>query len=99
MSPLRGPTGPPLQVTDFCELLAHRAWNPPPSSALAEEKRLRSLLLRAAARDSRRSQLVDRAHEDVEGFVMECTLPEWWRFFLGPQPPLGFQSWIFTLAT
>jgi hypothetical protein len=33
------------------ELLAHRAWNPPPSSSLAEEERLRSLLLRAAARD------------------------------------------------
>jgi len=31
--------------------------NPPPSSSLAEEKRLRSLLLRAAARDCRRSQL------------------------------------------
>jgi hypothetical protein len=32
-------------------------WSPPPSSSLAEEERLRSLLLRAAARDSRRSQL------------------------------------------
>jgi hypothetical protein len=31
--------------------------NPPPSSSHAEEKRLRSLLLRAAARDFRRSQL------------------------------------------
>src|SRR5215217_1458328 len=40
----------------FCALLAHRAWGPPPSSSLAEEKRLRSLLLRAPARDSRRSQ-------------------------------------------
>ena len=28
-----------------------RPWNPPPSSSLAEEKRLHSLLLRAAARD------------------------------------------------
>jgi hypothetical protein len=36
----------------FCWPLAHRAWNPPPSSSLAEEERLRSLLLRAAARDS-----------------------------------------------
>jgi hypothetical protein len=35
----------------FLELLAHRALNPPPSSSLAEEERLRSLLLRAAARD------------------------------------------------
>jgi len=32
--------------------------NPPPSSSFAEEERLRSLLLRASARDSRRSQLV-----------------------------------------
>jgi hypothetical protein len=31
--------------------------NPPPSSSLAEEERLISLLLRAAARDCRRSQL------------------------------------------
>jgi hypothetical protein len=31
--------------------------NPPPSSSLAEKKRLCSLLLRAAARDFRRSQL------------------------------------------
>jgi hypothetical protein len=30
--------------------------NPPPSSSLAEEERLCSLLFRAAARDSRRSQ-------------------------------------------
>jgi hypothetical protein len=37
-------------------LLAHRASNPPPSSSLAEEERLRSLLLRAAVRDFRRSQ-------------------------------------------
>jgi hypothetical protein len=37
-------------------LLAHRAWNPPTSSSLAEEKRLRFLLLSTAARDSRRSQ-------------------------------------------
>jgi hypothetical protein len=29
----------------------NRAWNPPPSSSLAEEEHLRSLLLRAAARD------------------------------------------------
>src|SRR5215207_1354810 len=39
------------------KLLAHRAWNPPPSS-LAEKERLRSLLLRATTRDSRRSQLL-----------------------------------------
>jgi hypothetical protein len=50
--------------------------NPPPSSALAEEERLRSLLLRAAARDSRRAQPVDRALEDVK-VVMECTKPDW----------------------
>jgi len=31
--------------------------NPPPASSLAEEEHLRSLLLRAAARDYRRSQL------------------------------------------
>jgi hypothetical protein len=37
-------------------LLAHRAVNPPPPSSLAEEEHLRSLLLRAAARDFRRSQ-------------------------------------------
>jgi hypothetical protein len=43
---------------DFA-LLAHRAWNPPPSSSLAEEERLRSLLLRATARDFRRSQCGD----------------------------------------
>jgi hypothetical protein len=49
------------------ELLAHRAWSPP-SSSLAEEKRLCSLLLRAAARDSRRSQLDWQllAHLDVQ---------------------------------
>ena len=29
----------------------NRAWNPPPSSSLAEDERLRLLLLRAAARD------------------------------------------------
>src|SRR5215213_578352 len=41
------------------KLLAHRAWNPPPSSSLAEKERLRSLLLRATTtRDSRRSQLL-----------------------------------------
>src|SRR4029453_876218 len=39
------------------ELLAHRALDPPSSSSLTEEERLFSLLLRAAARDSRRSQL------------------------------------------
>ena len=45
-------------------LLTHHAWNPPPSSSLAEEERLRSLVqdsgapawLRTEARDSRRSQ-------------------------------------------
>src|SRR5215203_2010267 len=46
----------PTLAAPFGELLAHHAWNPPPSSSLAEEERLRSLLLRAAARDSRRSQ-------------------------------------------
>jgi hypothetical protein len=35
------------------ELLAHRAENLPPSLSLAEEDRLCSLLLGAAARDSR----------------------------------------------
>jgi hypothetical protein len=45
------------EQSDF-ELLAHRALNPPPSSSLAEEIRLSSLLLRAAARDYRRSQLI-----------------------------------------
>jgi hypothetical protein len=35
-------------------LLAHRALDPPPSSSLAEEERLRSLLLHAAARDTQR---------------------------------------------
>jgi len=34
------------------ELLAHRARSPPPSSSLAEERRLRSLLVRPAARDT-----------------------------------------------
>jgi hypothetical protein len=43
-----------------CALLAHRALSPPTSSSLAEEKRLRSLLLSTAARDSRRSQGVAR---------------------------------------
>jgi hypothetical protein len=46
-----------MALTLSFELLAHRALNPPPSSSLAEEERLRSLLLRAAARDFRRSQL------------------------------------------
>src|SRR5687768_1345217 len=46
----------PTLAAPFCALLAHRAWNPPPSSSLAEEERLCSLLLHAAARDSRRSQ-------------------------------------------
>ena len=32
-------------------LLAHRAWNPPPSSSLAKGRTPRLLLLRAAARD------------------------------------------------
>ena len=35
---------------------AHRAWNPPTSSSLADEKRVCSLLLSTAARDSRRSR-------------------------------------------
>ena len=34
----------------YLQLLAHRAWNPPPSSSVAEEEHLCSLLLRAAAR-------------------------------------------------
>jgi hypothetical protein len=50
--------------SSYRELLAHRAVDPPPSSSLAEEERLRSRLLRAAARDSRRSQLV--AHGRAE---------------------------------
>ena len=49
----------PYGTDSVLEQLAHRAWNPPPSSSLAEEEHLRSLLLRAAARDSRRSQLGD----------------------------------------
>ncbi|MGH3341158.1 MAG: hypothetical protein ACRDPL_20300, partial [Propionibacteriaceae bacterium] len=42
------------------ELLAHRAAYPPPSSSLAEEERLRSLLLRAARAipDARSSALL-----------------------------------------
>ncbi len=43
------------QISCLLGRFAHRAWNPPPSSSLAEEERLRSLLLRAPARDSRRS--------------------------------------------
>jgi hypothetical protein len=50
------PTSRPFE----CELLAHRAMDPPPSSSLAEETRLCSLLLRAAVRDFRRSQLMFR---------------------------------------
>jgi hypothetical protein len=41
------------------ELLAHRALDPP-SSSLAEEERLCLRLLRSAARDFRRSQLLDQ---------------------------------------
>jgi Protein of unknown function (DUF998) len=37
-------------------LLARRAVDPPPSSSLAEEKHLRSILLRGSVRDSRRGQ-------------------------------------------
>ena len=37
---------------------AHRAWNPPTSSSLADEKRVCSLLLSTAVRDSRRSRPV-----------------------------------------
>ncbi len=44
------------QLINF-QLPLTAAWNPPTSSSLAEEERLRSLLLRAAARDFRRSQL------------------------------------------
>ena len=47
----------PTLAAPFSELLAHRALNPPTSSALAEEIRLSSLLLSTAARDCRRSQL------------------------------------------
>jgi hypothetical protein len=46
---------------DWALLLAHRAVDPPPSSSFAEEERLRSLLLRPAARDSRRSQHAERS--------------------------------------
>jgi hypothetical protein len=35
-------------------------WNPPPASSLAKQNRLCSLLIRAAARDSRRPQLANR---------------------------------------
>jgi hypothetical protein len=44
----------------------NRAWNPPPSSSLAEEERLCSLLLRAAARDfARRSQSISGVRRRV----------------------------------
>ena len=42
----------------FRKALAHRAWNPPTSSSLADEKRVCSLLLSEAVRDSRRSRPV-----------------------------------------
>jgi len=42
---------------ELFKLLADLALDPPPSSSLAEERRLHSLLLRAPVRDSRRSQL------------------------------------------
>jgi hypothetical protein len=51
------------------EQLAHRAWNPPPSSSLSEEERLCSLLLRAAARDSRRSPLGWLGRTDLSKIV------------------------------
>jgi 1,4-dihydroxy-2-naphthoyl-CoA hydrolase len=61
------------QLPLFCELLAHRAWSPPPSSSLAEEKRLSLLLLRATARDSRRSQLPKATKKPELGEPMsEC---------------------------
>jgi hypothetical protein len=44
-----------LSFLSSCSRIA--LWNPPPSSSLAEEERLRSLLLRSAARDFRRLQL------------------------------------------
>src|SRR5829696_8113908 len=47
----------------------NRAWNPPPSSSLAEEERLCSLLLRAAARDSRRSRLGWLGRTDLSKIV------------------------------
>ena len=43
----------------FFGLLAHRAWNPPPSSSLAEERRLRSLRAHCSLR-SQRLALVSR---------------------------------------
>jgi hypothetical protein len=42
-------------------LLAHRSVDPPPSSSLAEEEHLRSLLLRAAARDFQRTERAERS--------------------------------------
>jgi hypothetical protein len=39
--------------------------NPPASSSLADEKHVGSILLRSAARDCRRSQLLSRAVSHV----------------------------------
>jgi hypothetical protein len=55
--PLISTAAPTMAVTiarraPVFELLAHRYRSPPASSSLAEEKRLRSLLLRPAARDT-----------------------------------------------
>ena len=50
----------------YSELLAHRAMDPPPSSSLGAEERLSSLLLRAAARDSRCSQLKITATSELQ---------------------------------
>jgi hypothetical protein len=43
--------------------------DPPTSSSLAEEERLGSLLLRPAARDSRRSQLTDHLQLITAGYT------------------------------
>jgi hypothetical protein len=48
-----------VSARSFVQASGARSWallNPPSSSSLAEEQRLRSLLLTTAARDSRRSQ-------------------------------------------
>ena len=57
----------------FPSLLAHRALNPPPSSSFAKEERLCSLLLRAAARDFRRSQLTPTFSPDAGYATMADT--------------------------
>src|SRR5512133_1311832 len=59
-------TAPPSldQECTIPELLAHRAWNPPPSSWLAEERHLCSLLLRAGRAICRRSQFATTLYWD-----------------------------------